>query len=149
MSTGFDLSHFTETSGFLDKPGNSKECAVIYDTKIQCASASARDSVLDKLAAVAKHAEEAEDGTYTFLVLKSLDNDDNIRIFERYATWEALNFHQSGIELVNLLVGSKEEIKSLEGRPYVPNLKGWLHRWKINKVQLTFIMFDEGVAPLA
>ena len=128
MSTGFDLTHFTEASGFLDKSGNLKECAIIYDTRILCASASACDSVLKKLAAVAKHAEKEEQGTYTFLVLKSLDNENSIRIFERYESWEALEIHQNSKDLIDLLLGSKEEIKSLEGRPYVPNLKGWLHR---------------------
>ena len=128
MSTGFDLTHFTEAAGFLDKSGTAKECAIIHDTKIVCASGTARDAVLTKLAAVAAHAEREEPGTYTFLVLKSLDNDDHVRIFERYASWEALETHQRGGGWVSLLLGAKEEIKSLEGRPYVPNLKGWLHR---------------------
>jgi hypothetical protein len=28
MTTGLDLTHYEDTSGFLDKPGNMKECGV-------------------------------------------------------------------------------------------------------------------------
>ncbi|OBT97427.1 hypothetical protein VE01_04340 [Pseudogymnoascus verrucosus] len=127
MSTGLDLTHYTETSGFLDKSTNCRECKIIYDTQIVCNSAQDRDTILAKLAAVAKHAEEKEEDTYTFLVQKSLDNETHVRIFERYASWAAMESHQKSSVLVNFWLGSKGEIKSMEGRPYVPNNKGWLH----------------------
>lgn len=128
MSTGLDLTHYTDVSGFLDKTGKSTECTVIHDTKILCASSSARDVVLNKLAAIAEHAEKEEKGTYTFYVLKCLDHNNQIRIFERYASWDALDIHQKNPALTKLWLGSKEEIRSLEGRTYSPNNKGWLHR---------------------
>lgn len=127
MSTGLDLTHYTEVAGFLDKSAHCRECAIIYDTRIECQSPQDRDAVLTKLAAVAQHAEQNEDGTYTFLVLKSLDNGEHVRVFERYASWEAMEAHQKGDKLVSFWLGSKGEIKSMEGRTYVPNHKGWLH----------------------
>lgn len=127
MSTGLDLTHYTETAGFLDKPGNCQECEVIYDTRIECNTPQDRNTILAKLAVIAEHIAEHEDGTSTFLVLKSLDSDTHLRIFERYASWEAMLAHQKGDKLVDLWLGSKAEIKSMEGRAYVPNGKGWLH----------------------
>jgi len=124
MATGFDLTHYTEVSGFLDKSGQRKECAIIHDTRIFCDSESARDSVLAKLAKIAEFAEKEEEGTFSFFVLKSLDGDDRMR----YASWEAFETHQDSKQLVELWLSSKEEIKSLEGRTYVPNMKGWLSR---------------------
>ncbi|KAL5350354.1 hypothetical protein ACLOAV_003921 [Pseudogymnoascus australis] len=112
MSTGLDLTHYTETSGFLDKSANCRECKIIYDTRIVCNSAEDRDTILAKLAAVAKHAEEKEEDTYTFLVQKSLDNETHVRIFERYASWAAMESHQKSSVLVNFWLGSKGEIKS-------------------------------------
>jgi quinol monooxygenase YgiN len=127
-ATGFDLTHYTDVSGFLDKSGHAAECAVLYDTKIACSSSSARDAVLGKLASIAEHAEKEEKGTYSFWVLKSLDNDDQVRIFERYESWTALEEHEKNPALAKFWSGSKEEIKSREGRAYVPNHKGWLNR---------------------
>jgi quinol monooxygenase YgiN len=127
MTTGMDLTHYTETSGFLDKSKICLECGIIYDTRIVCNSAKDRDIVLQKLAAVAEHAEQDEEGTYTFLVLKSLDNDYHVRIFERYANWEAMEVHKKADKVVKFWLGSKAEVKSMEGRAYVPNGKGWLH----------------------
>lgn len=128
MATGFDLTHYVDVSGFLDKTGKSTECTVIHDTKILCASSAARDIVLAKLAKIAEHAEKEEQGTYTFYVLKSLDHDNQIRILERYASWDAFHTHQNYPGLAKLWLGSKEEVKSLEQRAYAPNHKGWLHR---------------------
>ncbi|KAJ5670865.1 uncharacterized protein N7477_006228 [Penicillium maclennaniae] len=127
MSTGLDLTHYTETAGFLDKSGDCRECGVIYDTRIECQTPHDRNAVLAKLAAIAGHVEKDENDTYTFLVLKSLDTETHVRIFERYASWEAMEAHQRGEKLVDFWLGCKGEIKSMEGRPYAPNRKGWLH----------------------
>jgi quinol monooxygenase YgiN len=128
MAIGFDLTHYTEVSGFLDKSGRAAECAVIYDTKIVCASAFARDTILSRLESIAEHAEGEESGTYTFWVLRSLENEEEVRIFERYESWEALELHQKAPGLINFWLDSKEEVRSMEGRAYAPNLKGWLNR---------------------
>lgn len=127
MSTGLALTHYTEVAGFLDKSENCRECAVIYDTRIECYGPQAREVVLAKLAAIAKHAETEEEGTYTFSVLRSLDNHTQVRIFERYASWEAMEAHQRSDKMVSFWLGSKGDISNMEGRPYVPNHKGWLH----------------------
>lgn len=126
MSTGLDLTHYTETCGFLDKSANCRECGVMYDTRIECNTAADRGAVLGKLVAIAEHAEKEED-TYTFFVLKSLDNETQVRIFERYASWEAMEKHQGSQGMVGFWLSSKGEIKSMDGRAYVPNGKGWLH----------------------
>jgi quinol monooxygenase YgiN len=131
MATGFDLTHYTEDSGFLAKipsPLNGDTCGVIHDTKIACASPAAAAIVRERLRGIAEHAERNEEGTYTFLVLKSLDSEDHVRIFERYRDWEALAKHQGNPAWAKLLLESKEEIKSLERRAYAPNRKGWLQR---------------------
>ncbi|RDW64241.1 hypothetical protein BP5796_10743 [Coleophoma crateriformis] len=127
MSCGLDLTHYTQTSGFLDKSQSAVECQVIHDTKIACASSQARAVVLERLASIAAR-EEKQKGTYTFVVLKSLDTETEVRIFERYESFEALEAHKSSKEVVEFWLGSKEQIKSMEGRAYVPNNKGWLTR---------------------
>jgi quinol monooxygenase YgiN len=98
-----------------------------YDTRITCA-AGARDAVLAKLADVAKHVEREEPGTYTFVVLRSLDTEDGVRVFERYESRASMEEHWKGKALLEFFMGSKEQIKSMEGRSYVPNGYGWLHR---------------------
>jgi len=72
--------------------------------------------------------EREEKGTYTYLVLRSLDTEDGVRVFERYASKEAMEEHWKGKVLLEFFMGSKEIIKSMEGRSYVPNGYGWLHR---------------------
>ena len=127
MAIGFDLTHYREASGFLDKTKKAVECEVIYDTKILCSSKEARGTILSRLASIANHAENEEIGTYSYWVLESLDHDDQVRIFERYESWDALEAHQKAPSLVSFWLESKDEIKSMEGRAYAPNLKGWLH----------------------
>jgi len=126
MTTGLDLTHYEDVAGYLDK-ADMKECGIFHDTRIT-AAAGERDEVVARLKKLAKWVEENEKDTFTYLVLKSLDNDDQVRVFERYASKKALEAHQSGKELLNLLVDSKEIIKSMEGRGYIPNGHGWLHR---------------------
>jgi quinol monooxygenase YgiN len=128
MSIGLDLTHYEDRSGFLDRSVNYKEAEIFYDTRITTKSAAATTTLLEKLAKLAKYVDDNEEGAYTFLVVKSLDSEDEIRIFERYESWDAFQKHLASKELADLLLGSKEEIKSLEGRTYVPNQKGWLHR---------------------
>jgi quinol monooxygenase YgiN len=131
MSTGFDLSHYAPTSGFLArKPTllNGDTCAIIYDTNITCASQEAASVVVGRLNKLAKYVESEEKGTESWLVLQSLDESAQVRIFERYASWKALESHLASAKWKQLLLGSKEEIRGLQGRPYVPNRKGWLTR---------------------
>jgi quinol monooxygenase YgiN len=127
MTTGLDLTHFEDTAGFEDKTPDMKECGIFYVTRIT-AKPGKRPEVLEKLAKLAKWVEENEDETYTFLVLKSLDNDDDLRIWERYAARKALEAHMSRKEVLDFFISSKELIGSMEGRGYIPNGAGWLHR---------------------
>lgn len=128
MTTGLDLTHFEDAEGsFLDKPGDKRECAVIYDSKIKC-HAGKRDVVLKRLSALAKELEAKLDDTWTFMVLKSLDNDTDVRIFQRYGTWKGLEEQESFKPRIDAFFASKEDIAAMEGRAFVPNGKGWLHR---------------------
>lgn len=127
MTTGLDLTHFEDVAGFVDKPGDMRECAIFYVTKITAKSGK-RAQVLERLTKLAKWIEENEAGTYTFLVLKSLDTEDNVRIFERYATRRDLEEHMGRREVLDFHMASKEIIASMEGRGYRPNGAGWLHR---------------------
>jgi len=127
MTTGLDLTHFENVSGYEDKTPNMQECAIFYITRIS-AKPGKRFEILKKLAALAEWVEKNEDEAYTYLVLKSLDNEDDIRIWERYGTRKGLEAHQSSPEVLRFLVSSKEIIGSMEGRGYIPNGAGWLHR---------------------
>lgn len=126
MTTGLDITHFEDVAGYLDK-ADMKECGIFYDTRIKAADGK-REEVLARLGKLAKWVEENEKETFTYLVLKSLDDEDGVHVFERYASRKALEAHQSGKEYIELLMGSKEIIKSMEGRGYIPNGHGWLHR---------------------
>ena len=128
MTTGLDLAHYEDTSGFLDRSGTCAEGDIIYDTRILCHNSQARECVVEKLSAIAEYVQEEEKGTHTFWVLKSLDQDDEVRIFERYQSWNSMETHQNSQKLLEFWYGTKKEIKSMEGRAFVPNGKGWLHR---------------------
>ena len=104
-----------------------KECGLFYDTRITCTPGK-REQVLAGLKKVALHVEGHEPGTYTFLVLRSLDTEDGVRVFERYESREVMEEHWKGEVLLQFLMASKENVKSMEGRAYVPNGLGWLHR---------------------
>jgi len=127
MITGLDLTHFEDVSGYEDKPGDKRECGIFYVTQIWTQPGK-RDEVLKKLADLAKWVEKNEEGAYTFLVLKSLDDENYIRIWERYATRKDLEAHLSAKEVLDFFISSKDIIKSVEGRGYIPNGAGWLHR---------------------
>ena len=127
MTTGLDLTHFEDVAGYEDKTPDMKECGIFYITRITTRPGK-RAEVLEKLTKLAKWVEENEEDTYTFLVLKSLDNNDHIRIWERYATRKALEAHIARKEVLDFFISSKEIIVSVEGRGYIPNGAGWLHR---------------------
>jgi quinol monooxygenase YgiN len=127
MTTGLDLTHYEIAAGFIDKPGDMRECAIFYVTKIVTKEGK-RDAILKKLENLAAHVENEEEETWTFQVLKSLDNETEVKIFERYATEEALMKHMSNEKVLQAFMTSKEIIASMEGRGYTPNGVGWLHK---------------------
>lgn len=127
MTTGLDLTHYEDVGGYLDKPADKRECGIFYDTRITAAQGK-REEVIKGLRGVAEWVEKNEEGTYTYLVLRSLDGEDGVRVFERYKSKEALEKHWKGQKLLDFLMGSKELIRSMEGRGYIPNGHGWLHR---------------------
>lgn len=127
MTTGLDLTNYEDVVGFLDRDKDMKECAAIWDTRLWLQGKS-REAILKRLAELASWIEKNEPETYTFLVHKGLDNADEVRILERYATREALDRYQTSQRLVEFYHSSREMIKSMEGHGYVPNGLGWLHR---------------------
>jgi quinol monooxygenase YgiN len=122
-----DLTHFNVESGYLDKPGDRSEVAIFWVTRI-VAKDGKRDVILQRLAKLAEYVKKHEDETWTFQVLRSLDNETDIRIFERYKTRKALEAHMSSKEVVDTFVSSKDITASIEGRGYTPNGAGWLHK---------------------
>lgn len=127
MITGLDLTHFEDVGGFIDKPGKCKPAAVVKVTRVK-AYPGKRDEVLEMLRGIAEAAEKEEKDTYTFFILKSLDNDVDVRVLERYGSEEGLKAHMRGEKYLEGFAGAKDIVASLEGHRYVETGEGWLHR---------------------
>jgi hypothetical protein len=128
MTTGLDLMHYSCAAGYIDLPGDKKECEIMQDTRISCISATARVAVLSKLKQLAQSIEIESSGVYTWMVFSSLDNDVGVRIFARFETREAMETCSRRKDIAEFWSDSKEDVKQMEWRCYVPNNKGWLHR---------------------
>jgi quinol monooxygenase YgiN len=135
MTTGLDLSHYKDVAGFLHRgeDGVSEgQRGLWWDTRIWCKDAQARAEVLRRLSGVAEDVRRLEEvGTWSFLVLKGLkglDDEVRVRVFERYKDLKALERHWQGDSLLEFWKESKDLVRSMEGRGYVPNGWGWLHR---------------------
>jgi len=129
MTTGLDLSHYEDVGGFLDRYNDKRECEVMVDVRITCNDSETRAKVLGKLSSLAEDiAHSSMRGTLTFLVLKSLDKDQGVRVFQRFESWKALTEQTGSKAVLDFWLGSKEEVMSMESQCYVPNGKGWLHR---------------------
>lgn len=131
MSTGFDLSHYTAIGGFLDAPGDARQCGVMYDTKIVAKTPEARAVLRDRLATLAKKMEaETDKGqVLTWMAFESLDNDRDLRVYGRFRDRAAMAGVNEREDVVGFWKESRDgEIERIEQRGYVPNGKGWLHR---------------------
>lgn len=132
MSTGIDISHYTAITGFLSLSGDKRECQVMQDTRIVCFSPSKRALVLLKLKAVAELVEieekEQSKGVLTYMVFESLDDETGLRIFGRFADKPRMEEFLRRKEVVDFWLRSKDEVKSMECRGYVPSGNGWLCR---------------------
>jgi quinol monooxygenase YgiN len=127
MITGLDLSHFEDVCGFLDKADDAK-AGVIYVSRIK-AHAGKRDELLGKLKKLADAVDKNEKDCYSYLVLKSLDNEEDIRIMERYGSKKGLEDHLKSKEFLDTFKSSKDIVAGLEGRRFVEcEERGWLHR---------------------
>jgi len=62
------------------------------------------------------------------MAFSSLDDDIGARIFARFETRDAMERHARTKDVADFWSKSKEDIKQMEWRCYVPNGKGWLHR---------------------
>jgi quinol monooxygenase YgiN len=120
--------HYAPSSGFVDKPGNKAECKVMQDTRIFCKSPAARGAVLARLAKVAKGVEAPDDGVYTFLCVKSEDDDVEVRMYTRFRDRESMESHLRDELILKFWVDSKDDIARMDHRAFFPNGKGWLHR---------------------
>lgn len=128
MTTGLDLSHYEHVGGFLDRHNDKRECQIMVDVRISC-KAEARETVLSKLNLLSTSLKKSNlQGTLTFMVLKSLDSDQGIRLFERFQSWDSKADHESTREVLDFWLTSKDDLLSMESQVYVPNGKGWLHR---------------------
>jgi quinol monooxygenase YgiN len=133
MTTGLDLMHYGYVGGYLDKPGDSRECEIMQDTRITAVSPEARKTISSRLAQLAKSIEANEDGIYTWMAFYSHDDDVSLRVYTRFATRAAMEKYQGRKDVLDLWAASKDDIKQMEWRCYLPNStpqqkKGWLHR---------------------
>jgi quinol monooxygenase YgiN len=128
MTTGLDLMHYSCVAGYIDQPGDKKECEIMQDTRISCISASARNAVLSKLKQLAKSIDVEGSGVYTWMAFSSLDDDVGARIFVRFESREAMEAYARRKDVAEFWSESKDDVKQMEWRCYVPNNKGWLHR---------------------
>lgn len=128
MTTGLDLMHYSCVAGYIDLPGDRKECKIMQDTRISCISATARDAVVSKLKQLAQSIEAKSNGVYTWMAFSSLDDDVGARIFVRFETREVMEAYSRRNDVAEFWSESKDDIKQMEWRCYVPNNKGWLHR---------------------
>jgi hypothetical protein len=128
MTTGLDLRHYEDVGGFLDRFNDRRECEIMTDVRINC-KAEARNNVLSKLNTLAEKIKSDGSGdVYTFFVLKGLDDDQGVRIFQRFRTWDGSSSLARDQAVLEFWMSSKEEILSMESQTYFPNGKGWLHR---------------------
>lgn len=128
MTTGLDLRHYEDVGGFLDRYSDKRECEIMTDVRIEC-KPEARDNVLSKLTNLANNIKtEGPEGVYTWFVLKSLDTNTGVRIFQRFKSWKTAAASAERQASLDFWMGAKEEISSMESQTYFPNGKGWLHR---------------------
>jgi quinol monooxygenase YgiN len=130
MTTGLDLTHYSLAAGFIDLPGDQRECGIMQDVKVLCLSANARQLVLAKAAKLAQavESEGKDNGVFSFMVLSNLDVDKGVRLFLRFSSRDAMERHMRRKDVLDFWMTSKEDITTMESRGYVPNGKGWLHR---------------------
>ncbi|OAL56664.1 hypothetical protein IQ07DRAFT_14262 [Pyrenochaeta sp. DS3sAY3a] len=127
-TTGLDLNHYALTAGFLDASHTQAPAAIMQDIRITCVSASARAALLTSLNALVDSVTPGEDGTLTYMAFESLDDGLGARIFGRWRSREDMEgfVRREGVNA--FWMGSKEGVRAMEQRLYVPNGKGWLHR---------------------
>jgi quinol monooxygenase YgiN len=128
MPTGLDLSHYAKVAGYIDAPGDKRECAIMVDTRVSCISATARSTVILKLSQLAKSVEKDAQGVYTWMAFSSLDSDTALRIFARFESREAMEVYQRRKDVADFWAESKDDVGTRECQRYAPNGKGWLHR---------------------
>ncbi|KAH7033239.1 uncharacterized protein B0I36DRAFT_407901 [Microdochium trichocladiopsis] len=91
MTTGLDLLYYSYAAGFLDKPGDKRECGVMHDMRIHCTTPAGRDVVEKALREQVEPAVSKEDdGVYTWLVCRLNDDDKEIRVYSRFRSSEDL-----------------------------------------------------------
>jgi len=131
MTTGLDLAYYSFAAGFLDRPGDRRECGVMHDMRTHCTTAEGRRVVEDALReqvgpAVSK---DGGGGVYTWLVCRSDDDDREVRLYSRFRSSEDLERYLRMPEVKTFWrEHGQNEVATMEQRGYVPNHKGWLHR---------------------
>ncbi|KJR83762.1 uncharacterized protein SPSK_00166 [Sporothrix schenckii 1099-18] len=133
MTTGFDLQHYARVGGFLDRPGDGRACGFMYDVKIKCTSAEARDRVAARLTALAPAIEAAaptqDGGILTWVAFASQDVDTDARLLMRFRDKAAFHAYTKLPAVLDFWAAGKEEdVDKMEQRGYVENGKGWLRR---------------------
>lgn len=132
MPTGLDLAHYSRVGGFLDLPGDLRECAIMQDTRVECKSPEARAAVVARLRELTDAVESEEErqptGIFTYMAFESLDDDVGVRLFGRFESRAAMEAFLRRADVIGFWMDSKEDIARMDCRGYLPNKKGWLHR---------------------
>ncbi|KAI1861250.1 uncharacterized protein JN550_011072 [Neoarthrinium moseri] len=131
MTTGLDLAYYTKVGGFLDSRGDRQECGIMHDTKIECVSPAARETVISELQAIARGL-EADEGVYTYVICASMEEKTGLRVFARFQSKDDLErVSRTGNVLRFWKEFGQTKIATMQQRGYFPNKKGWLHRSKL------------------
>ncbi|KXJ93103.1 hypothetical protein Micbo1qcDRAFT_174205 [Microdochium bolleyi] len=136
MTTGLDLAYYSYAAGFLDRPGDRRECGVMHDMRIHCTTAEGRGIVetalRDQVEPGLLRMEgggAVENGVYTWLVCRSNNDDREVRVYSRFRSAEDLERYLRMPEVQQFWrEHGQKEVATMEQRGYVPNHKGWLHR---------------------
>ncbi|KAH0844625.1 hypothetical protein AYO21_02047 [Fonsecaea monophora] len=134
MTTGLDIWHYSHVGGFLDKaessgsrPAAAAAAGFVRDTRIRAHPGHAEE-LLERLQGQATRVQKEEPATFTYFLMRGMDNKDEFRVLERYedrAAWEVHNGNQA---LIDFFFASKNLIAGVEGTSYVETGYGWLHR---------------------
>jgi hypothetical protein len=116
MTTGLDLTHYGDVASFLDKPQRYDGVHALLRHAHHVRPGEARGGTGRGLKTTAGQVEHNGKGTYTYLVLRSLDTEDVVRMFEQYVSKgdDGGALEGKGAVVV-VLGGARRSLRSMEG----------------------------------
>ncbi|PRP82886.1 hypothetical protein PROFUN_04749 [Planoprotostelium fungivorum] len=126
---------YDEVAGYVERPGTEgKKVETVLIAWLKANNAQDRETALQLLTNLANDVHQNEHDAYTYIVLKSKDDDQSLVVFERYATKEALTgahragkVYQSNGPKMAPLIAQKSVIEYAEsGIGYILRQLKWL-----------------------